>query len=133
MKIQNISEVEQIEMNKPDMEGLRIREIIDKEKAGSTRMTFEIGEIPPGKAHLMHRHPNAEQTMHVHEGSVQCNFEDRTERLDEGDVVFLEMGEWHEVRNDTDETAVLYVAYGGVGSLEDAGYELKDKSIKSHR
>jgi quercetin dioxygenase-like cupin family protein len=80
-------------------------------------------ELPPGKVHLLHRHPNAEQIMYVLEGSCLALSEGESVRLNEGDAVFIAQGEWHGVRNDTDQPAVTLVFYAGAGTLEEAGYE----------
>ena len=44
-------------------------------------MLLLSSELPPGKVHLLRRHPNAEPV-----------------RLNEGDAVFSAQGEWHGVR-----------------------------------
>ena len=80
-------------------------------------------ELPPGKVHLLHRHPNAEQIMYVLEGSCLALSEGEPVRLNEGDAVYIVQGEWHGVRNDTDRSAVTLVVYAGAGTLEEAGYE----------
>jgi quercetin dioxygenase-like cupin family protein len=116
-------------MTTPDAEGLRVRRLVNKEETGASMATLEVGEIPPGKAHHMHRHPNAEQIALVLEGSaLQYDGDGKAVRISEGDVVFLEKGEWHSVVNDTDRPVRLSVVYGGVGSPEEAGYEVADES-----
>ena len=70
-------------------------------------------ELSPGKVHLLHRHPNAEQIMYVLEGSCLALSEGESVRLNEGDAVFIALGEWHGVRNDTDQPAVTLVFYAG--------------------
>jgi hypothetical protein len=44
-------------------------------------------------------------------------------RLNRGDAMFITQGEWHGVRNDTDQAASTLVIYAGAGTLEEAGYE----------
>ena len=110
-------------MTKPDQEGLIVRNVINKEDAGASRIILLSSELPPGKVHLLHRHPNAEQIMYVLEGSCLALSEGEPVRLNEGDAVFIAQGEWHGVRNDTDRPAVTLVIYAGAGTLEEAGYE----------
>ncbi len=123
MKIRNIREVAAQVMTKPDQEGLIVRNVINKGNTGARRVILLTSELPPGKVHLLHRHPNAEQIMYVLEGSCLALSEDEPVRLNEGDAVYIVQGEWHGVRNDTDRSAVTLVIYAGAGTLEEAGYE----------
>ncbi len=123
MKIRNIREVDAQVMTKPDQEGLIVRNVINKDNTGARRVILLTSELPPGKVHLLHRHPNAEQIMYVLEGSCLALSEGEPVRLNEGDAVYIVQGEWHGVRNDTDRSAVTLVIYAGAGTLEEAGYE----------
>ena len=69
MKIRNIREVDAQVMTKPDQEGLIVRNVINKDNTGAHRVILLTSELPPGKVHLLHRHPNAEQIMYVLKGS----------------------------------------------------------------
>ena len=123
MKIRNIREVDAQVMTKPDQEGLIVRNVINKDNTGAHRVILLTSELPPGKVHLLHRHPNAEQIMYVLKGSCLALSEGEPVRLNEGDAVYIVQGEWHGVRNDTDRSAVTLVIYAGAGTLEDVGYE----------
>ena len=123
MRVRNIRDVAAEVMTKPDQEGLIVRNVINKEDAGASTTILLSSEIPPGKVHLLHRHPDAEQIMYVLEGSCVALSEGEPARLNEGDAVFIAQGEWHGVRNDTEKPAVTLVIYAGAGTLEEAGYE----------
>jgi quercetin dioxygenase-like cupin family protein len=123
VKIRNIRDVAEQVMIKADQEGLIVRNVINKDDAGARRIILLSVELPPGTVHLLHRHPNAEQIMYVLEGSCLALSEGEPVRLKEGDAVFIALGEWHGVRNDTDQPAVTLVIYAGTGTLEEAGYE----------
>jgi len=123
MKIKNIRDVAAKVMSKPDQEGLIVRNVVNKDATGASRIILLSSEFPPGKVHLLHRHPNAEQIMYVLEGSCLALSESEPVRLEEGDAVFIAQGEWHGVRKDTDQPAVTLVIYSGAGNLEEAGYE----------
>src|ERR671921_639981 len=123
VEIRNGRDVTGQVMTRPDQEGLIVKNIIDRDVAGARRIILLSSELPPGKVHLLHRHPNAEQIMYVLEGACLALSEERAMRLSEGDAVFIAQGEWHGVRNDTDQPAVTLVIYAGVGTLEEAGYE----------
>jgi quercetin dioxygenase-like cupin family protein len=123
VKIKNIGDVVAKVMSRPDQEGLIVRNVIDRNDAGARRIILLSSELPPGKVHLLHRHPNAEQIMYVLEGSCLALSEGEPVRLNEGDAVFIAQGEWHGVSNNTDQSAVTLIIYAGAGTLEEAGYE----------
>ena len=123
MEIRNVREVAADVMTKPDQEGLIVRNVINRDEAGARGMVLLSSEFPPGRIHLLHRHPNAEQIMYVLEGSCLALSEGGPVRLNQGDAVFIAQGEWHGVRNDTDRPAVTLVIYSGAGTLEEAGYD----------
>jgi quercetin dioxygenase-like cupin family protein len=123
VEIRNVRDTAAQVMTKPDQEGLIVSNVINKEDTGARRIILLSAEFPPGKVHLLHRHPNAEQIMYVLEGSCLALSEGEPVRLNEGDAVFIAQGEWHGVRNYTDQSAVTLVIYAGAGSLEEAGYE----------
>jgi len=123
VEIRNIREVAAQVMTRLDQGGLIVRNVINRADAGARRIILLSSEFPPGKVHLLHRHPNAEQIMYVLEGSCLALSEGEPARLEEGDAVFIGQGEWHGVRNDTDQPAVALVIYAGAGTLEEAGYE----------
>ena len=123
VEIRNVRDAAAQVMTKPDQEGLIVRNVINEDDAGASRIILLSSELPPGKVHLLHRHPNAEQIMYVLEGSCLALSEGEPVRLKVGDAVFIAQGEWHGVRNDTDQPAVKLVIYAGAGTLEEAGYE----------
>ena len=123
MEIRNIRGASAEVMTKPDQEGLIVRNVINRDVAGARRIILLSSELPPGRVHLLHRHPNAEQIMYVLKGSCLALSEEEPVSLSEGDAVFIAQGEWHGVRNDTDRPAVTLVIYAGAGTLEEAGYE----------
>jgi quercetin dioxygenase-like cupin family protein len=130
VEIRNVRDVAGRVMIKPDQEGLIVRNVINRDDAGARKSILLTSEIPPGKVHLLHRHPNAEQIMYVLEGSCLALSEGEPVRLSEGDAVFIAQGEWHGVSNDTDEPAVTLVIYSGAGTLEEAGYEEHPRQIE---
>jgi quercetin dioxygenase-like cupin family protein len=127
VKIRNVRDVAEQVMTKADQEGLIVRNVINRDDAGSRTMILLFVELPPSTVHLLHRHPNAEQIMYLLEGSCLALSEGEPVRLNEGDAVFIAQGEWHGVRNDTEEPAVTLVIYAGAGTLEEAGYEVHQR------
>ena len=113
MEIKNVRDVAAQVMTKPDQEGLIVRNVVNKDATGARRIILLSSELPPGKVHLLHRL----------EGSCLALSEGERVRLKEGDAVFIAQGEWHGVRNDTDQPTVTLVIYAGAGTLKEAGYE----------
>ena len=101
-------------MSKPDQEGLIVRNVVNKDDTEARRIVLLSSELPPGKVHLLYRHPKAEQIVYVLEGSCLALSEGQAVRLNEGDAVFIAQGEWHGVRNDTEQPAVTLVIYSGL-------------------
>lgn len=123
MEIRNTRDVAEQVMTKADQEGLIVRNVINKDSAGARKIILLSVELPPGTVHLLHQHPNTEQIIYVLEGSCLALSEGEPVRLNEGDAVFIAQGEWHGVRNNTDQSAVTLIIYAGAGTLEEAGYE----------
>jgi quercetin dioxygenase-like cupin family protein len=110
-------------MTTPDQEGLIFRNVINKDDAGARGFILLSSEIPPGKVHVLHQHPNAELIMYVLEGSCLALSGGEPVPPNEVNAVFIAQDQWHGVRNDTDRPAVTLVVYSGGGILEEAGYE----------
>ena len=115
-------------MTAASMEGLRVRHAVGKEQTGSQMVVLDVVEFPPGSVHVLHRHPNCEQLTYALEGSsLHLSTEGKT-RVEQGEAVFVSQGEWHGIENDTDRPAIVLIIYGGVGNLEEAGYEELDQN-----
>lgn len=115
---------EDIELTKrPDMRGMHVWWLVNKEETGSSKVTFDIAEFPPGIAHKLHRHPNCEEVTYVLRGTCVHLYEGGEVVQEEGEAIFIGEGEWHGIRNDTDEPVLTLGVYGGVGNIEEAGYE----------
>lgn len=111
---------------RPDTEGTHVWWLVNEETVGSRRGVVVLTEIPPGRRHVLHRHPNCEQATYVLSGvGLHLTVGDAV-RQAAGDAVYVEPGEWHGFENDSEETVTLVMLYGGVGSREEAGYELHE-------
>jgi quercetin dioxygenase-like cupin family protein len=107
--------------------------LLNEEEAGSKRGVLAISEIPPGKRHVLHRHPNCEQITYVLSGSGLHLTTGEPVRQETDEAVYVAPGEWHGFENDTSKNATLIMIYSGVGSREEAGYELFEASANSLR
>lgn len=106
--------------------GMTVRWVFTDDTAGASKVTFNVTSFEPGGAHELHRHPGCEELLYVVEGGGICLTEDGDVPMTRGEVCFVERGEWHGFRNDTDRVTRVICCYGGAGSLERAGYELRD-------
>jgi quercetin dioxygenase-like cupin family protein len=109
-------------------EGMHVWWLVSKLETGAGKVTLNIAEFPPGKFHEVHRHPNCEEIVYVLKGRGLHLSEGEPVRQEQGEAVFIKQGEWHGFANDTDEPVTIIGIYGGVGSFEDAGYEVLETS-----
>jgi quercetin dioxygenase-like cupin family protein len=81
--------------------------------------------FPPGAAHEAHRHPNADEFFYVIRGRALLGAEQEEHEAGPGTVEFVPAGKVHWLRNlDSSEPVEVVGGYLGVGSLEEAGYQL---------
>ncbi len=88
-----------------------------------SKVVLDVVELPAGSVHVLHCHPSCERVTYALKGSSLHLREGGKMRVNEGDAVFVEQGEWHGIENDTDEAVVVLIIYGGVSNLQEAGYE----------
>ena len=94
-------------------EGLRVWWLVGRQETGAHGVVFNVTEFAPGKVHEVHSHPNLSGGEPVRQRA--------------GEVVFIEQGEWHGFANDTDHPTTVIAVFGGVGSYEEAGYEVLEQ------
>jgi quercetin dioxygenase-like cupin family protein len=94
-----------------------------RNETGAAGLVFEVIEFDPGTKHILHRHPNCEQFMYLVAGSAKALTRDGNVALKAGDGIFIPRNEWHGLLNDGDDVVHLVHVYGGVGSLDEGGYE----------
>ena len=109
-----------------DMEGVRTWVLVDGAGCGARSTALSLVEIPPGKSHLLHRHPSAEQVVYVLYGETMHLTPEGRVPLRRGEAVYIPAGEWHGTHNESDDTVRLLALWGGVSSGAAAGYEPYD-------
>lgn len=93
------------------------------ELPGTAGRLWPHPEFPPGAAHDVHRHPNAEKTEYLVEGHGIARVGHDDVLVGPGDIVFASADEYHGFINTSDtERAVMVWCYGGAASLAEAGY-----------
>jgi len=89
---------------------------------GASLISFGQSTYPKGATHENHYHPNAEEVVIGISGrGVQIVGADALE-IGPGDVCFIPRNTPHRVTGTSDEGLVIYWAFGGGASIEQAGY-----------
>lgn len=112
-------------VDRPDTLGTHTWWLIQNNTVGSRQLVVNTAELPSGTAHQLHRHPNAEQAVIVISGrGLHLRLDDDPVTVEEGDFIHVPAGEWHGFANPYGEPVRIASVYGGVGSREEAGYDL---------
>jgi len=89
-----------VESHSIDLDRLPIEEVrpgVTRQSFSTGRMTFIRYRYRPGTVFPVHSHPQEQMTLVV-EGEIEFTFEDRTERLAEGQALVLPLGLPHGAR-----------------------------------
>lgn len=105
---------------------LQVRWLVSSETMGAGSTVVGYSVFPPGAAHELHRHPDAEEWEYVLRGSGVKRVGEDEVAIGVGDLVFTPQDVFHGVFNDSGETLETLWGYCGASSLEQAGYVLPD-------
>jgi uncharacterized RmlC-like cupin family protein len=90
---------------------------------GASLIAFGQSTYPYGATHENHHHPNAEEVVMVVSGRGTQKIGDRSLDLGPGDMCFIPRATPHRITGTSqDEDCVILWAFGGAGSIEQAGY-----------
>lgn len=105
--------------------GMDIRFPLPPELARGGGVALFRAVFPPGAQHRAHVHPNADEFFYVIRGRAAIGAGQEEHEVGAGTVDFVPRGTVHWLRNLDPESEVEVVGgYLGVGSLEEAGYQL---------
>lgn len=109
----------------PDLtqDSMPVWELAGSATTGARQTLVQVAQLPAGAALPLHRHPNAEETSYVIAGTATFLTEHDEIPQHPGDSAFVRVGEWHGLRNDSDQPATLMVIYGGVGNFAEVTVE----------
>jgi mannose-6-phosphate isomerase-like protein (cupin superfamily) len=93
------------------------------------RAVYSGGEAQERGEIGWHRHPNAEEVVIVLSGRAEHLLEGESFVLAPGDVCLIPRGVAHAMRNGSRAELVIWWAYGGVASLDAAGYQAVDLAM----
>lgn len=106
---------------------MNVKWLITSDNVGAQQTVFGITVFPPGAKHDIHRHPHAEETEYLVEGSGIARVGDDDVEMTAGDIVFVPKDDYHGFVNTSEtERAVMVWCYGGAASLKAAGYEREE-------
>jgi pimeloyl-ACP methyl ester carboxylesterase/mannose-6-phosphate isomerase-like protein (cupin superfamily) len=92
-------------------------------QTGASLIAFGQSTYPYGATHENHHHPNAEEVVMVVSGRGTQKIGDRSLDLGPGDMCFIPRATPHRITGTSqDEDCVILWAFGGAGSIEQAGY-----------
>jgi quercetin dioxygenase-like cupin family protein len=124
MEIVTFADLPVEKLSRSDMTGTQdARHVLGAAVSGTPDIVADHVVTPPAFIHHMHRHPHADQLIIVFSGRLTLAAPDGARDVGIGQLAVVPRGEWHELRNVTEETAVSLVCFVGVGTGADAGYE----------
>jgi quercetin dioxygenase-like cupin family protein len=106
--------------------GLGVFWLATKDTIGSEGFLLGASTFEPGGLHEHHRHPNGDEFLFILEGGGEHLTPDGAVRLDAGEIAYIPAGEYHGYRNKAGVLTRTLFGYFGAGSLEEAGYEVRE-------
>jgi quercetin dioxygenase-like cupin family protein len=107
----------------PDLTGVAVRDIINRNTVNTHRGMLSIAEFAPGGFHKLHRHHASSQISYLLSGKGEHLTENGPVALKAGDATYVPKNTWHGFRNAGADKAVLLSIYSPASNLADAGYE----------
>jgi mannose-6-phosphate isomerase-like protein (cupin superfamily) len=98
---------------------LRSHFLLDAGDLGSRNLTVTWVDVPPGGEQRAHSHPDSEQVYVIVRGSGTMRVAGDTERVAEGDLVFIPPAAEHGIENDGSEPLVYISAASPPVSMEE--------------
>jgi quercetin dioxygenase-like cupin family protein len=119
----NIADIPLIASTNPDLEGVSVRDIINRNTVGAHRGMLSIAEFAPQGFHKLHRHHASSQISYLLSGKGEHLTENGPVPIKAGDATFVPKNTWHGFRNTGITKAVLLSIYSPAAHLSEAGYE----------
>lgn len=103
-------------------EGMHVWWLLSKDSAGITGAVGAVAEIAPEIAHGLHRHDGYREVLYIEEGNGLFFTDSEIQRIQPGDMVTFEPGEWHAYVNDRASLTRL-ISFYSADNYEDIPYE----------
>lgn len=107
----------------PDLTGVSVRDLINRDTVATGRGMLSIAEFAPGGFHSLHRHDRSSQISYLLSGRGEHLTENGPVPVRAGDATFVPKNTWHGFRNTGTDKAVLLSIYSPASHLSEAGYE----------
>ncbi|HVM32262.1 MAG TPA: cupin domain-containing protein [bacterium] len=89
----------------------RMEWLVEEASAPGAGMSLALMYVNPGAAAPAHRHPNANESVTLLEGTLEQTVEGRAHVLEPGETLYVPAGAVHGVRNPGSREARAMVAY----------------------
>lgn len=119
----NIADIPLIVSTNPDLEGVAVRDVINRNTVNTHRGMLSIAEFVPHGFHKMHRHHASSQISYLLSGKGEHLTENGPVPIKAGDATFVPKNTWHGFCNTGTTKAVLLSIYSPAAHLSEAGYE----------
>jgi quercetin dioxygenase-like cupin family protein len=123
MKKVKLAELPAVVDSHPDLKGVSVKTVIDRDTVGAHRGMMSIAEFAPGGSHQLHRHAHSAQISYLLSGQGEHLTANGPVPLRAGDATFAPKNTWHGFRNTGKDKAVLLSMYSPAAVLAEAGYE----------
>ena len=88
-----------------------------EDATGGNTFSFGVVELQPGKGHIRHNHPTADEVIYVVSGEADQMLDDEEPiRIQAGDCIWIPKGVYHSTINRSDEPIQLIVVYAPAGA-----------------
>jgi len=118
-----IADIPLVGSTHPDLTGVSVRDVINRNTVGAHRGMLSIAEFAPQGFHKLHRHGASSQISYLLSGKGEHLTENGPIAIKAGDATYVPQNTWHGFRNTGLGNAVLLSIYSPAAHLSDAGYE----------
>jgi quercetin dioxygenase-like cupin family protein len=118
-----IADIPLIPSTHPDLSGVSVRDVINRNTVDTRRGMLSIAEFAPGGSHALHRHPVSSQISYLLSGKGEHLTENGPVPMRAGDTTYVPKNDWHGFRNTGCDKAVLLSIYSPAATLAEAGYD----------
>lgn len=105
--------------------GLGVYWLATRETVGASGAVLGASTFEPGGVHEHHRHPHGDEILFILEGGGDHLTPDGAVPLSAGEIAYIPANEYHGFRNKKGVLTRTLFGYFGVGSLAEAGYEVR--------
>lgn len=123
MKKVKIADIQAVTDAHPDLAGVSVKALINRDTVGAHRGMLSIADFAPGGSHQLHRHDASAQISYLLAGTGEHLTQNGPIQIKAGDAIYTAKNEWHGFRNTGKDKATLVTIYSPVSHLMDAGYE----------